>query len=206
MARVTVEDCVLQVPNRFDLVMLAAQRARDISSGAELTIERDRDKNPVVALREIAEKTIELEHLAEAIVLGLQKHVEIDEPEEDAPEFDVPSIPEGESEGVGNSGEISALQSDALAVETPAEAVDAAESDGEAAPSEPETPAEADAAESAEEATPSEPETPAEADAAESAEEATPSEPEKVVAESEEETADPEPDAAPEASEEDVPS
>lgn len=187
MARVTVEDCVLQVPNRFDLVMLAAQRARDISAGAELTIERDRDKNPVVALREIAEKTIELEHLAESIVLGLQKHVEIDEPEEDAPEFDVPSIPEGESEGVGVSGEISALQSDALAVETPAEAVDAAESDGEAAPSEPETPA-------------------VEADAAESAEEATPSEPEKVVAESEEETADPEPDAAPEASEEDVPS
>jgi DNA-directed RNA polymerase subunit omega len=186
MARVTVEDCVLQVPNRFDLVMLAAQRARDISSGAELTIERDRDKNPVIALREIAEKTIELEHLAESIVLGLQKHVEIDEPEEDAPEFDVPSIPEGESEGVGDSGGIAALQSDALAVETPAEAADAAESDGEAAPSEPESAAEADAAESDEEA--------------------TPSEPEKVAAESEEEPADPEPDAAPEASEEDVPS
>ncbi len=187
MARVTVEDCVLQVPNRFDLVMLAAQRARDISSGAELTIERDRDKNPVIALREIAEKTIELEHLAESLVLGLQKHVEIDEPEEDAPEFDVPSIPEGELEGAGDLGETSALQSDALAVETPVEAAGAAESDGETAPSEPETPA-------------------VEADAAESAEEAAPSEPETVAVESEEEPADPEPDAAPEAPEEDVPS
>ena len=208
MARVTVEDCVLQVPNRFDLVMLAAQRARDIASGAELTIERDRDKNPVIALREIAEKTIELEDLAESLVLGLQKHVEIDEPEEDAPEFDVPSIPEGELEGVGDSGEISALQSDALAVETPAEEADAAEPDGEAVPSEPEAPAvEADAAETDEEAAPSEPETPAvETDAAESAEEAAPSEPEKVAAESEEESADPVPDAAPEVSKEDVPS
>ena len=139
MARVTVEDCVLQVPNRFDLVMLAAQRARDIASGAELTIERDRDKNPVIALREIAEQTIELEHLAESLVLGLQKHVEIDEPEEDAPEFDVPSIPEGESEGVGDSNELSAMQSDALAVETPAEEAEVAEADGDAAPPEPET-------------------------------------------------------------------
>jgi DNA-directed RNA polymerase subunit omega len=139
MARVTVEDCVLQVPNRFDLVMLAAQRARDISSGAELTIERDRDKNPVVALREIADETIELEHLAESLVLGLQKHVEIDEPEEDAPEFDVPSIPEGELEGIEGSGELAAMQSDALAVETPAEEADAAVSEEDAAPSEPET-------------------------------------------------------------------
>jgi DNA-directed RNA polymerase subunit omega len=143
MARVTVEDCVLQVPNRFDLVMLAAQRARDISSGAPLTIERDRDKNPVIALREIADKTIELEHLAESLVLGLQKHVEIDEPEEDAPEFDVPSIPEGELEGLGDSGELSALQSDALAVEMPAAEsdaaeVEAAESEEDAAASEPE--------------------------------------------------------------------
>ena len=64
MARVTVEDCVLRVPNRFELVMLAAQRARDVSSGAELTVDRDRDKNPVVALREIAEKTVELEGLS----------------------------------------------------------------------------------------------------------------------------------------------
>lgn len=84
MARVTVEDCVLKIPNRFDLVMLAAQRARDISSGGQITIERDRDKNPVVALREIAEETIELEGLREGLIKGLQKHVEVDEPEEDA--------------------------------------------------------------------------------------------------------------------------
>lgn len=82
MARVTVEDCVMQVPNRFDLVMLAAQRARDVSAGAALTIDRDRDKNPVVALREIAEKTVHLGDLNEAIIKGMQKHAEVDEPEE----------------------------------------------------------------------------------------------------------------------------
>ncbi len=82
MARVTVEDCVTQVPNRFDLVMLAAQRARDISAGAQLTVDRDRDKNPVVALREIAEVTVPLGELNEAIIKGMQKHAEVDEPEE----------------------------------------------------------------------------------------------------------------------------
>lgn len=81
MARVTVEDCVDKVPNRFDLVLLSAQRARQISGGAELTIDRDRDKNPVVALREIAEETIEPEDLREAVVFGLQK-VQIDEDDE----------------------------------------------------------------------------------------------------------------------------
>jgi DNA-directed RNA polymerase subunit omega len=84
MARVTVEDCVLKVPNRFELVMLAAQRARDISAGAQITIERDRDKNPVVALREIADETIDLEMLRDGLIKSLQKHVEVDEPEEDA--------------------------------------------------------------------------------------------------------------------------
>lgn len=83
MARVTVEDCVLKVPNRFELVMLAGQRARDISSGSRLTVERDNDKNPVVALREIADETVDLESLRNAVVQGLQKHVEVDEPEED---------------------------------------------------------------------------------------------------------------------------
>ena len=68
MARVTVEDCVDKIPNRFDLVLLAAQRARQISGGAELTIDRDRDKNPVVALREIAEETVKPKHLEEALV------------------------------------------------------------------------------------------------------------------------------------------
>jgi DNA-directed RNA polymerase subunit omega len=97
MARVTVEDCVVQIPNRFELVLLAAQRAREISSGAPLSIDRDDDKNPVVALREIAEETIELDHLQTSLVRGMQKHVEIDEPEEshelelDASLFGVPA-------------------------------------------------------------------------------------------------------------------
>jgi DNA-directed RNA polymerase subunit omega len=82
MARVTVEDCVLKVPNRFELVLLAAQRAREITSGGPLTLDRDDDKNPVVALREIAEETVGLEHLRSSVVRGMQKHVEIDEPEE----------------------------------------------------------------------------------------------------------------------------
>ena len=83
MARVTVEDCIIKIPNRFDLVMVAAQRARDISSGAALTIERDNDKNPVVALREIADTTIDLEALTNAVVQGLRKHVETEEPAEE---------------------------------------------------------------------------------------------------------------------------
>ena len=78
MARVTVEDCVDKVPNRFDLVLLSAQRARQISGGAELTIDRDRDKNPVVALREVAEETIKPRDLEEALVGSLQR-VQVDE-------------------------------------------------------------------------------------------------------------------------------
>jgi len=93
MARVTVEDCVLKVPNRFELVMMAAQRARDISSGAQLTIDRDNDKNPVVALREIADETVQLETLNNSLVQGLQKQNEQDEPEEDIVEFDTPIMP-----------------------------------------------------------------------------------------------------------------
>ena len=89
MARVTVEDCVLKVPNRFDLVMVAAQRAREISAGALLTIDRDNDKNPVVALREIADATVNLNDLSNAVVTGLQKHVENDEPEEEGQGFGV---------------------------------------------------------------------------------------------------------------------
>ena len=83
MARVTVEDCVDKIPNRFDLVLMAAQRAREISGGAELTIERDRDKNPVVALREIAEQTVRPKELHEAVVVGLQKILPEDEDEAD---------------------------------------------------------------------------------------------------------------------------
>ena len=89
MARVTVEDCVLKVPNRFDLVMVAAQRAREISAGAQLTLERDNDKNPVVALREIADATVNISSLSESVVTGLQKHVENDEPEEEGQGFGV---------------------------------------------------------------------------------------------------------------------
>jgi len=87
MARVTVEDCVVKVPNRFELVLVAAQRAREITSGAPLSVDRDDDKNPVVALREIADDTIELDHLQESLIRGMQKHVEMDEPEE-APELE----------------------------------------------------------------------------------------------------------------------
>ncbi|MCL5777625.1 DNA-directed RNA polymerase subunit omega [Limibaculum sp. FT325] len=83
MARVTVEDCVDKVPNRFDLVMLAAHRARTISSGAPITIDRDNDKNPVVALREIAEETVEPDALREQAIEASQRQIEVDEPEED---------------------------------------------------------------------------------------------------------------------------
>lgn len=93
MARVTVEDCVDKVENRFDLVLLAAHRARLISSGAELTIDRDRDKNPVVALREIADETILPGDLEEQLIHSLQKQVEVDEPEPDV----VPMIPSPEA-------------------------------------------------------------------------------------------------------------
>ena len=83
MARVTVEDCVVVIPNRFELVVLTAQRSREISAGAQLTRERDDDRNPVVALREIADKSVDADDLRESLILGLQKHVESDEPEED---------------------------------------------------------------------------------------------------------------------------
>ena len=83
MARVTVEDCVDKISNRFDLVLMAAQRAREISGGAELTIDRDRDKNPVVALREIAEETVRPKELQESVVTGLQKILPEDEDEAD---------------------------------------------------------------------------------------------------------------------------
>ncbi len=87
MARVTVEDCVLQGPNRFELVMMAAQRARSVAAGAPLSIDRDNDKNPVVALREIAEVTISLETLRNELIRGHQKHSEADEPEEEIVEL-----------------------------------------------------------------------------------------------------------------------
>lgn len=84
MARVTVEDCVDKVPNRFELVMLAAHRAREISAGAPITVNRDNDKNPVVSLREIAEETQQADDLRERMIEANQTQIEVDEPEEDS--------------------------------------------------------------------------------------------------------------------------
>ncbi|SLN58701.1 DNA-directed RNA polymerase subunit omega [Roseovarius litorisediminis] len=84
MARVTTEDCVDKVPNRFDLVMLAAHRAREIAAGAPLSVDRDNDKNPVVALREIAEETQSADDLRERLIESNQTQIEVDEPEEDS--------------------------------------------------------------------------------------------------------------------------
>lgn len=81
MARVTVEDCVDKVPNRFELVLLAAHRARSIANGAAITIDPDNDKNPVIALREIAERTVPSEDMRESLIHSIQKNVEVDEPE-----------------------------------------------------------------------------------------------------------------------------
>ena len=111
MARVTVEDCVIKIPNRFNLVLLSAQRAREISSGGELTVERDNDKNPVVALREIAEGSIDLDNVRQALISSLQKHVETEEPEDDAMELlaadsNVAGVPyEAMTEGAEAEGE-----------------------------------------------------------------------------------------------------
>ncbi len=116
MARITVEDCVVKIPNRFELVMLAAQRAREILAGAPLSVERDNDKNPVVALREIAEETVEVENLRQSLVRGLQKHVEIDEPEGD--ELDLLSA---EQELAGVSSETAAAEVEATPGEEIAE-------------------------------------------------------------------------------------
>ncbi len=83
MARVTVEDCIDKVENRFELVLLASHRARQISQGAPITVDRDKDKNPVVALREIADETLSPDDLKEDLIHSLQKHVEVDEPEQE---------------------------------------------------------------------------------------------------------------------------
>jgi DNA-directed RNA polymerase subunit omega len=99
MARVTVEDCVLQVPNRFELVMVAAQRARELSAGATLSLDRDNDKNPVVALREIAQLSLPLEQLSESLVRSYQKVQEQEEPEEEL------TLMAGEDEWVSEGAE-----------------------------------------------------------------------------------------------------
>lgn len=108
MARVTVEDCITQIPNRFDLVMTAAQRSRNITAGAPLTIDRDRDKNPVVALREIAETTVDIKGLQESLIKGLQKHVEVDLPEDD----DLENLIGQDARGAADDGPSGAQLSD----------------------------------------------------------------------------------------------
>ena len=114
MARVTVEDCVLKVPNRFDLVMLASQRARDIASGAPETVARDNDKNPVIALREIAERTVPPEDMRESLIHSIQKNVEVDEPEAAA----APMLPqERRSPVLGRDDQSSDTQVDVLTEE-----------------------------------------------------------------------------------------
>jgi DNA-directed RNA polymerase subunit omega len=137
MARVTVEDCVVKVPNRFELVLVAAQRAREITSGAPLSVDRDDDKNPVVALREIADDTIELDHLQDSLIRGMQKHIEMDEPEE-APELEQtlfgiadptgPVISENETDEEAVEEE---LEEDLLDVEDEADIEEEAEPDAE---------------------------------------------------------------------------
>jgi DNA-directed RNA polymerase subunit omega len=113
MARVTVEDCIEKVNNRFELVLLAAHRARMIASGSALTIDRDRDKNPVVALREIAEATVQSEDLKEEFIHSLQKQVEVDEPEADA----VPMIASSSSRTEINQVDDSAVAFDRMSEE-----------------------------------------------------------------------------------------
>ena len=114
MARVTVEDCVEKIPNRFDLVLMAAHRSRNISAGSELTIDRDNDKTPVVALRELAEETLDLPDLRESLVMGLQRVIiDDDMPEEEEPEI-IMNLEHGESkeQEMDEAELLRALQSD----------------------------------------------------------------------------------------------
>ena len=104
MARVTAEDCVLKIPNRFELVMMASQRAREIGGGMTLTIDRDNDKNPVVALREIAEETVVLDELKESLVRGHQTVIPSDEHEDE-----IIDLMEGEQGWVRPEGELQTL-------------------------------------------------------------------------------------------------
>ena len=109
MARVTVEDCVVRIPNRFDLVMMASQRARGISAGAQLTVDRDDDKNPVVALREVAEEMVSPADLEEEIIKSMQTFVEMDEPEDE--EMDMLAIQQDMNTEMG--GDAGAAAADA---------------------------------------------------------------------------------------------
>lgn len=131
MARVTVEDCVLKIPNRFELVMTAAQRARDVAAGAGVTVERDNDKNPVVALREIAEENVDFAALEETLIKGLQRYIESDEPIED--EMDVRALALDVSGETGEASEKEEVKEDELTVhDVAAEEVQAAMDEAEA--------------------------------------------------------------------------
>lgn len=121
MARVTVEDCIQKIPNRFELVMLASQRAREIGAGSDLTIDRDNDKNPVVALREIADTDISLDDLRDSLIRNHQRVMEVEEDESD-----IVDMMEGEQEWASVAAE-QALESGELQEELPAEALNAEE-------------------------------------------------------------------------------
>ncbi|WP_421522190.1 DNA-directed RNA polymerase subunit omega [Ochrobactrum quorumnocens] len=116
MARVTVEDCVDKVENRFELVLLAGHRARQISQGAQITIDRDNDKNPVVALREIADETLSPDDLKEDLIHSLQKHVEVDEPEAAAP-AQITDASGALAEGIAEAGEDDVVSFDRMSEE-----------------------------------------------------------------------------------------
>ena len=113
MARVTVEDCVDKVPNRFELVLLAAHRARSIASGSHITVEPDNDKNPVIALREIADKTIPPDDLREGLIHSIQKNVEVDEPEKAA----APQLPQERRPLLARDDQASDTQVDVISEE-----------------------------------------------------------------------------------------
>jgi len=116
MARVTVEDCVDKVENRFELVLLAGHRARQISQGAQITIDRDNDKNPVVALREIADETLSPDDLKEDLIHSLQKHVEVDEPEAAAP-AQITDASDALAEGIAEAAEDDVVSFDRMSEE-----------------------------------------------------------------------------------------
>lgn len=116
MARVTVEDCVDKVENRFELVLLAGHRARQISQGAQITVDRDNDKNPVVALREIADETLSPDDLKEDLIHSLQKHVEVDEPEAAAP-AQITNASDDLAEGIADAAEEDVVTFDRMSEE-----------------------------------------------------------------------------------------
>jgi DNA-directed RNA polymerase subunit omega len=113
MARVTVEDCVDKVPNRFELVLLAAHRARAIANGSHITVETENDKNPVIALREIAEKTVPADDMREGLIHSIQKNVEVDEPEPGA----APTLPQERRPILGRDDQSTDTQVDVITEE-----------------------------------------------------------------------------------------